>query len=1192
MRFGKVNFPEPLLNAQKNGTLVVFAGAGVSMGPPANYPNFTQLADKVASGVMERDKDEPIDRFLGRLKGQGVQVHRRTCDILSNHSSKPNQLHHELLKLFPSASKVRLVTTNFDTHFTTAASSLLNDEFEVFHAPAFPLGHDFTGIVYLHGCVEKGPKRLVLTDGDFGRAYLTQGWARRFLLEMFSEYTVLFVGYSYNDPVVPYLTRGLPPNRPGLRFALVNSEDDPERWEFLGITPITYPLQDEPNSHSALGEAIVTWVTLTQLGTLDRERRIREIVELPPPLDPEDADYIENALTDPVTTRFFTRHAKTPDWLRWAEGKGLFQPLFQPSEQVSEISRQIGSWFTWSFVCEHPDEAFALVMRQGQRLNPVLWCAIADRLVAQQSGLDAETFAKWVTVLLCSPQPHEQSELLEYLLDNCRHPEDDLTALLLFEHLTKPRLDLRQGFGISKEDGQKIEPVVDEEVSVAGDEYLLHESWQKLFRPNLAAFAQRLEPILTCHLQQAHFLLRAVGKADELWDSLSHGRSAIEPHEQDEYLNEMDTLINAARDVLQWMLENRLDRAHSVIQTWSNSGIPLLKRLAIHGVAKSTRFTPDEKITWLLERDWLYTYGLKHEVFFLLQSAYPNASESSRSRLLEQVCRGDQAEAFQNLSQEIRQYEIYNLLAWLHQAAPNCPLVTQRFTAIQQENPNFKSREYLDLDHRIASFEEGSESPITANELLTQNPQEKIDWLLTYQEEGFWGSRRGKLLSAVTEAVARSYKWSWQLVIALQSKEEWNSDLWRSILYGWCQGTLTEEQWENSLTFLNTNHQLYAFAGNIADLLEQGVTKQQSEIPSSCLSLAEELAEQLWERCTHDSENRIIETESWLTKAINHPGGKLVEFWLHTLSRRRSEAGESWVCIPPQFKSYFHKVITGVSYAGELGRVVLASRLLFLFDLDADWARENVLPLLDWSTNLRQAQQGWHGFLARGRWNENLLPYLIPLYEQTFVHLLTDLACSRLCERFINDIANIAVYSSRNLLQEGWIGKFLKAVNFEERKRWAFHIGRILRSMEEEVAQKLWNRWLKDYWEQRITGIPLPLEPDELEYMIEWSFYLKSVFPEVVEKICTSPIQGLKYTRLSKKILEKNYANSHPEALTRLLLHLLSHTHQPFWFSDVEELVKSLIHSSASRYELKQICNHLGRLGCPNAAKLEELLNE
>lgn len=297
MRFGKVNFPEPLLNAQKNGTLVVFAGAGVSMGGSAKYPSFTQLAEQVVSGALERENDEPIDRFLGRLEEQGVQVHIRTRNILSNPASKPNLLHYELLKLFPSVSKVRLVTTNFDTHFTTAASDLFTDEFEeVFHAPALPLGHDFNGIVYLHGCIEKVPKQLILTDGDFGRAYLTEGWARIFLQEMFSEYAVLFVGYSYNDPVVPHLNRGLPPNRPGLRFALVKSDDDPKRWEFLGIAPLTYPLHDGPNKHIALGEAVANWVKLTQMGALDHERRIREIVELAPPLDPEDSDYIENAL--------------------------------------------------------------------------------------------------------------------------------------------------------------------------------------------------------------------------------------------------------------------------------------------------------------------------------------------------------------------------------------------------------------------------------------------------------------------------------------------------------------------------------------------------------------------------------------------------------------------------------------------------------------------------------------------------------------------------------------------------------------------------------------------------------------------------------------------------------------------------------------------------------------------------------
>jgi hypothetical protein len=54
-------------------------------------------------------------------------------------------------------------------------------------------------------------KRMVLTDRDFGRAYLTEGWARRFVLELFLKYTVLFVGYSHNDPVMQYLARGLPP---------------------------------------------------------------------------------------------------------------------------------------------------------------------------------------------------------------------------------------------------------------------------------------------------------------------------------------------------------------------------------------------------------------------------------------------------------------------------------------------------------------------------------------------------------------------------------------------------------------------------------------------------------------------------------------------------------------------------------------------------------------------------------------------------------------------------------------------------------------------------------------------------------------------------------------------------------------------------------------------------------------------
>lgn len=51
----------------------------------------------------------------------------------------------------------------------------------------------------------------MLTDSDFGRAYLTEGWAPIFLHKLFERYAALFIGYSHKDPIKNYLGRGLPP---------------------------------------------------------------------------------------------------------------------------------------------------------------------------------------------------------------------------------------------------------------------------------------------------------------------------------------------------------------------------------------------------------------------------------------------------------------------------------------------------------------------------------------------------------------------------------------------------------------------------------------------------------------------------------------------------------------------------------------------------------------------------------------------------------------------------------------------------------------------------------------------------------------------------------------------------------------------------------------------------------------------
>ena len=133
---------------------------------------------------------------------------------------------------------------------------------------------------------------MVLTDSDFGRGYLTEGWGRVFLQKLFERYTVLFVGYSHNDPVMNYLARGLPPAA-GMskRFALTAVGQE-ESWKYRGIIPITYKLAPLGNPHAALPLALSGWAKHTRLGALETEQRIKAIVELSPPIDRQGGDLV------------------------------------------------------------------------------------------------------------------------------------------------------------------------------------------------------------------------------------------------------------------------------------------------------------------------------------------------------------------------------------------------------------------------------------------------------------------------------------------------------------------------------------------------------------------------------------------------------------------------------------------------------------------------------------------------------------------------------------------------------------------------------------------------------------------------------------------------------------------------------------------------------------------------------------
>ena len=404
-----ISFPDKLIRASKEVKLAIFAGAGVSMAPPSNYPDFADLTDELAKGQPFKRENMDFDRFLGRLEDKGVQVHRRTHEIFSNPDSKPNSLHFNLLKMFPSVSGIRLITTNFDMHFSTASQDLFAPDVPTVYYPELPPARNFQGICYLHGCVARDHANMVLTDRDFGRAYVVDGRAARFLQEIFRYYTVLFVGYSHADPIMYHMARGLPPDLPP-RYALTH-EGNKLDWEALGIIPVFYTKTPD-GEHVRLAQAIAAWEESIPKPTISHETKARGILSAPPTPDPHEDDYIYEVIKDPETTHFFTRHAQRVEWLEWAEKKKLFKPLFIVAN-LDRQSEQIADWFIRNFVVDHSQEAISLVARQKGPLHPLLWTRISWRLGSMKFQSHPAVLRKWLLILLGYDHPYYSYEALE-----------------------------------------------------------------------------------------------------------------------------------------------------------------------------------------------------------------------------------------------------------------------------------------------------------------------------------------------------------------------------------------------------------------------------------------------------------------------------------------------------------------------------------------------------------------------------------------------------------------------------------------------------------------------------------------------------------------------------------------------------------------------------------------------------------
>lgn len=263
--------PSHLLSQRNEGNVIFFCGAGISR--RAGLPDFGGLTQKVVEKLgaekalvaMERgDSSDRVFSLLVREFGQS-EIDREIHAALKAAKKPDLSCHQTILDLSRGVNgRPQLVTTNFDLLFEAVEKRISRVV-----PPALPdlsLQQSIDGVVYLHGRLRKPEVGVasgyVISSADFGRAYLSEGWATRFVKALRERYTIVLLGYRAEDPPMRYLLEGLNAaygvsyNSPIYAFTQGDEGDAEEEWQDRGVTPICYRKSDD---HAGLWDTLSVW---------------------------------------------------------------------------------------------------------------------------------------------------------------------------------------------------------------------------------------------------------------------------------------------------------------------------------------------------------------------------------------------------------------------------------------------------------------------------------------------------------------------------------------------------------------------------------------------------------------------------------------------------------------------------------------------------------------------------------------------------------------------------------------------------------------------------------------------------------------------------------------------------------------------------------------------------------------------
>ena len=575
--------------------------------------------------------------------------------------------------------------------------------------------------------------------------------------------------------------------------------------------------------------------------------------------------------------------------------------------------------------------------------------------------------------------------------------------------------------------------------------------------------------------------------------------------------------------------------------------------------------TPDQKIEWLISSGGLDDVGTHHESRELISRAYPHSTTQARQVLIEaitDVFGSGESESDESTRKDRKIYDWFDVL---RRSDPDCELAQTAFREIQTRYPKWESKNNPDLLVEMnGPYWVRDISPWPVEDLLSQPTAELVDKILDFKSPSWGPSIVGDRMDeenaakAVRELAIHDVSKGLDVANELVRREEWQWELWRALLESWEESELDQQQFSHVLTLLHSPS-LFEMNGNaITGLLRSLVGNGGKPYAETLLPAAKVLARLIWDE-SESLRSWILSEKDWLTLALNSNAGLVVRFWLSAIwvesERGKKRSGR----FNEDDRQFFDSVVETSDMRGKLGQAMLTTHIGYLLSFDYEWTTKRLLPLFD--PEHASFVPAWHGF-TWGRLSADVGELMKPKFLRAVRHVnrLEYAEDTSRRREFVRRYAEMMVYAIDEPLSE-WVPALFRNGNEEDGYTFAWEIGRILENMADAQKIELWNRWLRRYWLNRLSGVPKPLDKGEIKEMLRWPKDLQVVFDDAVELAVGMPSANLELQRISTLIIDKELARRFPRSTARLLLYIDGLETTPFGWYRIESVVEALMAS-------------------------------